>query len=96
MSYSQNWRPGETFFSPMGSGVGAVFPTLPPGGTAATLPPPPLVSNAAGTPSKLVAQELYWRWFQLADMGTHQPPAMCHASARSRAVTSLVLRVCTE
>ena len=58
---AQGWKPGETFFSPMGASVGAVFPS--PG--AAT--PPSAV--AAGTPSKLAAQELYSRWFQMADTG---------------------------
>ncbi len=63
MAYNgSNWKAGETFFSPMGSGVGAVA------GSTAT-PPPSRVGSAVGTPSKLAAQELYWRWFQIADTG---------------------------
>lgn len=53
----------------MGAGVGAVF-TPPP---SAPPPPPqlrhPPAGTAAGTPSRLAAQELYWRWFQMADAG---------------------------
>lgn len=67
-------RPGEeAFFSPMG----AQLPTVIGGQTAAAAAPPPLAlgrglppsSTAAGTHSKLAAQELYWRWFQMADSG---------------------------
>ena len=58
--------PGEhEFFSPMGANMGAVH------GPAGTPPPapPPRGSAAAGTPPKLAAQEMYWRWFQMADAG---------------------------
>ena len=67
-------RREQQFFSPMGAGVrGDVFT---PTGGAGTPPPPgqgpsprAIRSDAAGTPGKLAAQEMYWRWFQLADAG---------------------------
>lgn len=83
MSHSQNWRPGETFFSPMGSGVGAVVPGP---AAAPTPPPPPPVSNAAGTPRKLVAQELYWRWFQMADKGARRQRGGAESPQRAAAL----------
>lgn len=70
-------RRGEehAFFSPMGAGVGAVF--TPPASTAALAQqqqqqqrgPSSAMGAGAGTPSKLAAQEMYWRWFQMADTG---------------------------
>ena len=62
----------EAFFSPMGAQLPAVI-----GGQPAGAAPPPLAlgrgvppsSTAAGTHSKLAAQDVYWRWFQMADRG---------------------------
>jgi hypothetical protein len=75
---SNTWRHGETFFSPMGSGVGSV---VSPKGGPSPLSSPALVSSAAGTPRKLAAQELYWSWFQIADEGAWLQlfgPDVCH------------------
>lgn len=61
----------EAFFSPMGMQLPAVIGGQP-GGGAPPLPlgrGPPPSSAAAGTNSKLAAQDLYWRWFQMADRG---------------------------
>lgn len=76
----------EAFFSPMG----AQLPTVIGGQAAGAAAPPPLAlgrglppsSTAAGTHSKLAAQELYWRWFQMADSGaSHALPAAAPLSS---------------
>lgn len=77
----------------MGAGVGAVF-------TPPVAPPQPLQprgsGTAAGTPSKLVAQELYWRWFQMADTGARacsQAVPPLHGHARPNAAKACAVHI---
>lgn len=92
MAYAGGGRQGaeQQFFSPMGAGVGAVFNGPGAAKAASPAPPPPLrvpppgplAGAAAGTPTKLAAQDLYWRWFQMADSGgcSAAPPLPCALS----------------
>lgn len=62
----------QQFFSPMGAGVGAVFGA--PGAPAGTPPRPAVggpVGAPAGTPPKLAVNDMYRRWFQMADAGVY-------------------------
>lgn len=94
----------EAFFSPMGAQLPAVI-----GGQPAGAGPPPLAlgrgvppsSTAAGTHSKLAAQDVYWRWFQMADRGALPCFGLCsHPGAPAcillcqLASCMLVLRQC--
>lgn len=87
----------EAFFSPMGAQLPAVI-----GGHPTGAPPPlalgrglPPSSAAAGTHSKLAAQDLYWRWFQMADRGALVSAVLFRVAARLLPAGGYMLLFCS-